>query len=181
MTAFASPNSAAEAPILAIVASAAQLAHELLDVLRREGEALAAMRLKAPTGFAEAKNRLVVAYSYKLEELQEAVMAPEAKGALAELKALNAEVMAAARRNAAALEGALEGNRRLLDRDDEPAAPPGHRRLQPGGKSRRAAPALARLLLDDDHPQPLIPNPADGFPPALVGRWRRRRHPPASV
>lgn len=115
MTALPSPRPAAEAPILAIVASAVRLAHELLEVLRREGEALAAMRLEAPTGFADAKNRLVVAYSYKLEELQEAPPAPGAETALAELKALNAEVMAAARRNAAALEGALEGNRRLLD------------------------------------------------------------------
>ena len=103
------------APILAIVAETSAIARELLDVLQRESAALGAMRLQAPTGFAEIKNRLVVAYRYKLEELQEAASAPEAKPALDELKALNTEVMAAARHNAAVLEGALNGNHRLID------------------------------------------------------------------
>ncbi|MEI6558965.1 MAG: hypothetical protein WCO00_11210 [Rhodospirillaceae bacterium] len=112
-TRYAQP--AAEAPILAIIASAADLARELLEVLQREAQALATMRLEAPSGFTEIKNRLVVAYGYKLEELQEAPMAAEAEAALAELKTLNAAVMSAARTNAAALEGAMEGNRRLLE------------------------------------------------------------------
>ena len=106
---------AAHAQILAVIASAADLARELLDVLQRESQALATMKLVAPAGFAGIKNQLVVAYRYKLEELQEVPMVPEAEPALAELKALNTEVMAAARHNAAALEGALEGNRRLLE------------------------------------------------------------------
>ena len=111
------------------------------------------MRLKAPTGFAEAKNRLVVAYSYKLEELQEAVMAPEAKGALAELKALNAEVMAAARRNAAALEGALEGNRRLLDivietmNQQRPPATVGYSRVGNRAAPPRRSPASSSMMI----------------------------------
>ena len=103
------------APILTVASEATAIARELLDVLQRESAALAAMRLQAPTGFAEIKNRLVVAYRYKLEELQEAAQVPEAKAALDELKAINVEVMAAARHNAAVLEGALDGNRRLID------------------------------------------------------------------
>ena len=59
------------APILTVASEATAIARELLDVLQRESAALAAMRLQAPTGFAEIKNRLVVAYRYKLEELQE--------------------------------------------------------------------------------------------------------------
>ena len=105
----------AKAPIFPIIAGAVNLARELLDVLHREREAIASMRLEAPTGFAEIKSRLVVAYRYKLEELQESSLAPGSEAALAELRALNTKVMDAARTNAAALEGAIEGNQRLLE------------------------------------------------------------------
>ena len=104
-----------EAPILRVIAATAALARELLDTLNREAQALAAMKLTAPRGFAEAKTRLVAAYGYKLEELREATMVPEAEAALAELRVLNDELMMAARHNAAAIEGAMDGNRRLLD------------------------------------------------------------------
>ena len=144
---------AADAPIFAIIASAVDLAHELLDVLRREGEALAAMRLEAPTGFAETKNRLVVAYRYKLEELQESPLVPGADAALAELKALNPEVMAAARTNAAALEGAMEGNRRLLEivvkAMDQQRAPAtvGYGRVGNRATAPRRSPASSSVLI----------------------------------
>ena len=144
---------AADAPIFAIIASAVDLAHELLDVLRREGEALAAMRLEAPTGFAETKNRLVVAYRYKLEELQESPLVPGADAALAELKALNTEVMAAARTNAAALEGAMEGNRRLLEivvkAMDQQRAPAtvGYGRVGNRATAPRRSPASSSVLI----------------------------------
>ena len=144
---------AADAPIYAIIASAVDLAHELLDVLRREGEALAAMCLEAPTGFAEIKNRLVVAYRYKLEELQESPLVPGAETALAELKSLNIEVMAAARTNAAALEGAMEGNRRLLEivvkAMDQQRAPAtvGYGRVGNRATAPRRSPASTSVML----------------------------------
>jgi flagellar biosynthesis/type III secretory pathway chaperone len=102
-------------PILATITETLDLARELLQVLNKESEALAAMRLKAPVGFAEAKSRLIAAYSYKLEELRAATMQPEAEPALAELRALNDEVMAAAQHNAAMLSGAMDANRRVID------------------------------------------------------------------
>ena len=142
----------AQAPIHAILASAADLARELLEVLDNEGEALAAMKLEAPAGFAETKSRLVVAYRYKLEELQEAPMVPEAGAALAELKTLNADVMAAARRHAAALEGALEGNRRLLEivvkavEKQRPPATVGYGRVGNRAAPPRRAPAASVMI-----------------------------------
>ena len=109
------PAAAPSLPVFRTIAETAQLAHELLDVLQRESQALGVMKLEAPSGFAEAKNRLIAAYAYKLEELREAEMAPEAEPALAELRRLNDEVLATARKNAALLEGAMNGNRRLLE------------------------------------------------------------------
>ena len=108
-------SAAAPLPIQQTIAETATLARELLDVLRREAQALATMKLEAPTGFAEAKNRLIAAYAYKLEELREVDMAPAAEPALGELRHLNDEVLAAARQNAAVLEGAMAGNKRLLE------------------------------------------------------------------
>jgi flagellar biosynthesis/type III secretory pathway chaperone len=102
-------------PILAAIAETADLARELLNVLTQEAEALSRMRLKAPTGFAEAKTRLVAAYAYKLEELREVPMDPAAEPALAELRVLNDEVMVAAKHNAAVLAGVMDANRRLID------------------------------------------------------------------
>ncbi len=149
----ASRANAPEAPIFAIIASATDLACELLDVLCREAEALAAMRLEAPKGFAETKNRLVVAYSYVLEELQETPLAPGTDAALARLKALNTDVMTAARSNAAALEGALEANRRMLDivikAMDRQRAPTtvGYGRVGNRSASPRRTPASASVLM----------------------------------
>ncbi len=149
----ATATAASEAPILRIVASATDLARELLEVLRREGEALAAMRLEAPTGFAEIKNRLAVAYGYKLEELQEVPVTPEAEAALVELKALNTAVMTAARANAAALEGAIDGNRRLLeivitavDKQRAPATV-GYSRVGNRAALPRRSPASASVMI----------------------------------
>ncbi len=105
----------AKAAILGVIESATEITRELLVALRHESQALAAMRLTAPVGFAEAKGRLVIAYQYKLEELRECPMVPEAETALATLKELNVEVMAAARTNAAVLQGAITGSTRLLE------------------------------------------------------------------
>ncbi len=143
----------AKAPVLGIIASAIELARELLDVLRRESEALAVMRLEAPTGFIEAKNRMVVAYRYKLEELQEAVLGPEAEPELLQLKEINQAVMAAARHNAAALEGAIEGNQRLLDiivkAMDEQRTPAtvGYSRLGNRAAPPKRSPASASVMI----------------------------------
>ncbi len=109
------PTPPSSPQILTVIGETADLARELLGVLNREADALATMRLKAPTGFAEAKTRLIAAYAYKLEELREAPMMPAAEPALAELKALNEQVMAAAKHNAAVLAGAMDANRRLID------------------------------------------------------------------
>lgn len=143
----------AEAPVLGIIASAIDLAQELLEVLERESQALAVMRLEAPTGFMEAKNRLVVAYRYKLEELQEAVIVPAAGPELAKLKEINEAVMAAARHNAAALEGAIEGNQRLLDlivkAMDQQRAPVtvGYSRLGNRAAPPKRSPASASVMI----------------------------------
>ena len=106
---------AAPATILGGIEDSASLARELLDVLRRESSALSAMPLSPPTEFAQTMGRLVVAYRYKLTELKDAPMVPEAKAPLDELKNLNTEVMAAARTNSATLQGAIDGNRRFLE------------------------------------------------------------------
>lgn len=102
-------------PTLGVIADTADLARELLDVLNREAAALTAMKLQAPTGYAEAKTRLIAAYTVKLEELREQPRGPEAEEAIAALRALNEAVLDAARRNAAMLQGAMDGNRRMIE------------------------------------------------------------------
>ena len=96
------------------IAGASVLARTLIDILRREARAIASMAFEAPTGFIEAKDRLIAAYSAKVTEVSKIPEVPETLGALTELRMLNAEVLVSARRNAAQLEGAMEGSRQLL-------------------------------------------------------------------
>ncbi len=126
--------SAAPPPILDVIAETTDLARQLLNVLRREAEALTAMKLKAPGGFTEAKTRLISAYAYKLEELRDTPMVPAAEPALADLRVLNDEVMAAATHNAAVLQGAMNANRQLIDLVVKAAAQ--HAKPTPGGYGR---------------------------------------------
>lgn len=101
------------APLLAI-ADAIKAARALLAVLQREAKALAAMKIHAPTGFAEAKTRLTATYAESLRALAAAGLAPEEEPALAELVAVNAELKAAALHNTALLQGAIDANRRMI-------------------------------------------------------------------
>ena len=116
--------SAAPPPILDVIAETTDLARQLLNVLRREAEALTAMKLKAPGGFTEAKTRLISAYAYKLEELRDTPMVPAAEPALADLRVLNDEVMAAATHNAAVeirfIRSLLESAANTLIRRNDP-------------------------------------------------------------
>ena len=96
------------------IAGASVLARTLIDILRREERAIAAMAFDVPTGFIEAKDRLIAAYSAKITEVSKLPEAPETLAALDELRMLNAEVLVSARRNAAQLEGAMEGSRQLI-------------------------------------------------------------------
>ncbi|MEI6987416.1 MAG: hypothetical protein WCK65_14935 [Rhodospirillaceae bacterium] len=153
MTPTLAPPAMADPPILGVIAESADLARSLLDVLLREAEALGAMKLKAPTGFAEVKTRLIAAYAFKLEELREVPMVPAAESALAELRVLNDRVMDAARHNAAALEGAIEANKRLLEivvkAVGEQSAPPtvGYGRI--GNRSavlRQGGPGVSMMI-----------------------------------
>ncbi|MEI7605942.1 MAG: hypothetical protein WCJ64_01025 [Rhodospirillaceae bacterium] len=107
------------------IAGASILAHALIDVLRREARAIAAMTFDAPTGFIEAKERLIAAYAVKMQEVLALPEIPETMAALEELNMLNAEVLVSARRNAAQLQGAMDGNRMVLAtiaRNGSPAA-----------------------------------------------------------
>ncbi|MEI8393967.1 MAG: hypothetical protein WCF85_04470 [Rhodospirillaceae bacterium] len=102
--------------IMETIADTTDIGRQLFDALEREAAALAAMKHhQPPTGFAEVKIKLITAYSHKMEELRDATIGPEAKEALSELKKLNEQVLTAARRNAAALEGALKANQLMLD------------------------------------------------------------------
>jgi flagellar biosynthesis/type III secretory pathway chaperone len=114
-SAFFAPQPPQTTPITQLIADTSALAQDLLDILRRESEALASQRLMASTGFVEAKTRLISAYASKMEELREATMVAEAEPALAELRALNARVLESARANAAALQGAMDAGNRLLE------------------------------------------------------------------
>ncbi|MBI1209143.1 MAG: hypothetical protein GC191_17865 [Azospirillum sp.] len=106
-------------PLMASMTEAIALARDLIDLLARENAALAHRRLDAPAGYAEAKTRLIQAYEIKLEELAGAtpseLQAEAAATALAELKAANLTLQAAAQSNAAALRGAIDANRQVLD------------------------------------------------------------------
>ena len=109
---------------------AVTLAGLLLDVLRQESAALAAGNFTGLPGFTTTKKRLVTAYAVKLDQLHEtAPGAAVADGApLGVLQALNAEIVATARRNAAFLKGAIEGTRRVIGvvmRAHVPPRPPG--------------------------------------------------------
>ena len=107
------------------IAGASVLAHALIDLLRREGRAIAAMTFEAPTGFIEAKERLIATYAAKMQEVLALPEIPETMAALGELNMLNAEVLTSARRNAAQLQGAMDGNRMVLAtmaRNGSPAA-----------------------------------------------------------
>jgi len=103
------------------------IARVLLDLLHEEARALAAMKIDAPTGFAEAKHRLSLAYAGKLKELKDSGALRTAEPVLGDLLALNEAVRDAARRNAAQLQGAMEANRRLIaimrQAADRPAMP----------------------------------------------------------
>ena len=96
------------------IAGASVLARTLIDILRREERAIAAMTFEAPTGFIEAKDRLIAAYSAKIAEVAKLREVPETLNAFSELRMLNAEVLVSARRNASQLEGAMACNRQLL-------------------------------------------------------------------
>ncbi len=144
-------------PILTAITETSDLARELLAVLTAETEALTKMCSKVPAGFAEAKTRLVAAYSYKLEELRDAVMVPDAEPALAELRRLNDQVMATAKHNAAVLAGAMDANRRLIDlvikAARQQAAPPssgysriGNRAQAPKTSDRATSVLITRKL-----------------------------------
>ena len=131
-------------PLVAI-AAAIKAARALLGVLQREAKALAAMKIHAPTGYAEAKTRLTAAYADSLRVLAASGLAPEDEPALAALIEVNTELKAAAIHNTALLQGAIDANRRLIEimaqamarRPAPVAAWYAHRRARPAVRSTR--------------------------------------------
>ena len=86
-------------PLSAAIAEASGRARELIEVLKREAEALAGAGGVAPAGLIEVKAGLIAAYAHALERLRETPCVPELTldelRALDELKALDAELMMA--------------------------------------------------------------------------------------
>ncbi len=96
------------------IAGASALALALIDLLRREGRAIAVMTFEAPVAFIEAKERLIAAYGARIDLVRQLAETPETMAALDELRMLNAEVLASARGNVARIQGAMDVNRILL-------------------------------------------------------------------
>jgi tetratricopeptide (TPR) repeat protein len=87
-------------PMLATIFDASGIARELIGVLAREAEALVDGSGMIPAGLVETKVGLATAYARALERLR-TMAVPETEPALAELRALDARLMAVARQNLA--------------------------------------------------------------------------------
>jgi flagellar biosynthesis/type III secretory pathway chaperone len=133
-----------------VLAETLELAQALLGVLERENAALAATKFGEVGQLVEAKNRLIGAYGFKLEEIRDSAMTADAEPVLAELRRLNEQVLRMAEANAAALQGAIEGNQQVLDLILRAA---GQQAPVPAGYGRSGAKVAGR---------------AAGYPPSMM-------------
>jgi len=105
--------------LLEIVGRAQELMANLITTLADEVGAVSTMGRDAPSGFAEAKTRFSAALQITLEELGQVSADDRAHPtASAALKALEEDfriLREAANHNAAALQGAIDANRMMLD------------------------------------------------------------------
>ena len=108
------PSAASFHDSIRVINGASVLACALIDVLRREAKVIAAKPFEVPTTFIDAKIDLIARYTEKVKAVNEIAEVPETFGAFEELRMLNTEVLTSARRNAAQIQGAIEGNRILL-------------------------------------------------------------------